>query len=155
MKKLYFSEEEVKAAKSRNAKRYRERHKDKVRQRDIAWKSANKDKLAAYRQHRRNTPEGYVDRFLERAKIRTPDTDLDRDFFKDKMEACAFTGHPFTFEWDGDSYHNPTAPSIDRINSKIGYYKNNVQVVLSCINRMKNDLPQEEFNTLWRALTNG
>jgi len=110
-------------------------------------------KNLSYQRERRHTPEGYVDRFLERARIRTEDTDLTRDFFNDKMKTCAFSGKGFVFKNHYDCYHNPKAPSIDRIDSKIGYYKDNVQVIWSCLNRMKNDLPPEDFDAIWKELT--
>lgn len=107
----------------------------------------------AYQRQRRNSPAGYVDRFIERARRRTPDSDLTREFFEDKMESCAFTGMPFTYEDTVARYHNPTCPSIDRIDSKEGYYTWNTQVILGCLNRMKSDMSQEDFEKLWKELT--
>ena len=110
-------------------------------------------KTQAYRTERGNSAGGYIDKFMYRASLETRDTDLTRDFFTDKMDTCAFSGKKFVFKNEYDAYHNPKAPSIDRINSKRGYYKDNVQVIWSCLNRMKSDLPQEDFNSMWRELT--
>ena len=68
------------------------------------------------------------------------------------METCAFTGMKFSYTNLYDCYHNPVAPSIDRIDSRFGYYTWNTQVTLACINRMKNDMPQKDFDKLWEAL---
>ncbi len=42
--------------------------------------------------------------------------------------------------------------SIDRIDSTIGYIKGNIQLLLTIINRMKRDLPQQEFIELCKAV---
>ena len=138
-----------------NTKEWRDANKDKIRSYEKRTRAKRKEngKALKYQRERRASPDGYVDRFMERAKKRTPDTDLTREFFSGKMERCCFTHHPFTFSDDGDSYQNPTAPSIDRIDSKEGYYSWNTQVVLSCINRMKSDCSQDRFEKLWKELT--
>lgn len=110
-----------------------------------------KEDRNAYRRARRETAAGYTDRFMERAKEATPDTDITRRFMERLMAVgrCAVTGKRFSYKTrHPNAYHNPTAPSIDRIDSSRGYYKNNVQIVLSCINRMKNDLGNTEFLVL-------
>jgi len=122
---------------------------------DKEYRKKNRVKQAQSQKDRRASADGYVDRFIERSRIRTPDTDLTRDFFTDKMDVCAFTGVAFTYVNEYNCYHNPIAPSIDRIDSKEGYYSWNTQVILSCLNRMKNDMPQEDFNNLWAALMEG
>jgi len=134
-------------------KKHRAENKEEALQKEKIYRKATKEKRQKYSRDRRNKPEGYVDRFLERAKIRTPDTDLDREFFTDKMDKCNITGRKFKYTNPYDCYHNPFAPSIDRIDSRKGYYKSNVQVILGCVNRMKNDMPNEEFLKLWEALT--
>lgn len=153
MKKKYFTEEERKAAKARNAKKYRERNKERVRQSRRDWGAKNKEKLSEYRQQRRDSSSGYVDRFVERAKLFTPDTDIDREFFEGKMKVCEITEQEFEYKNSFDCFHNPLAPSLDQINPSGGYYKTNVQVILACVNRCKNDMPNEDFLKLWKELT--
>lgn len=153
MRKKYFTEEERKAAKARNSKKYRENNKEKVRESRRRWGKKNKEHISNYRRQRRNTLLGYVDRFVERAKLFTPDTDVDRKFFEKRMEKCAITKKDFQYENFFDCTQNPLAPSLDQINPGAGYYKSNVQVVLSCVNRCKNDMPNEDFLNLWKELT--
>ena len=51
------------------------------------------------------------------------------------------------------SYHsNPWAPSVDRINSKEGYYMNNIQLILNWLNRAKKEYSQELFLSLLQEL---
>ena len=106
-----------------------------------------------YQRKRRKTKAGYIDRFLERAKQRTPDSDLTRDNLDVIFgEKCLITGVLFQYEKTYTAYHNALAPSIDRIDSQRGYYLDNVQIILSCLNRFKNDMPNEEFLELWSVL---
>jgi hypothetical protein len=138
MRKKYFTEE----ARSEAKKAY-----------DKMYRKSTKDARDAYRQERRATRSGYIDRFLERAKVKTPDTDLDRGYLENIMgDGCAISGMPFQYVNPEDCYHNAFAPSIDRIDSTRGYYRNNVQIILACVNRMKNDMPNDAFLKLWKAL---
>ena len=135
------------------------------------WSLANKDKVKAtrkkvmdkrresgkaleYRNKRRSSKAGYIDRFIERATLVCPETDLTREYLFKLMEddKCCITGMPFAYSNEYNCFHNPKAPSIDRIDSKQGYFKGNIQVMLSCLNRFKNDLPNEDFLVLWNAL---
>lgn len=156
MRKLYFSEEEIKEAKRRNAKKYYATKNGKLKKKayDKKKRQECRDERKLYRQKRRQTKEGYIDRFMERIKVKTPDSDITREYilsiFKD---VCVITHKSFEYIKTYDAYHNALAPSIDRINSKKGYYVGNVQIILSCINRMKNDMPNEQFLVLWGALT--
>lgn len=157
MRKLYFTDEERKAARLNSTKKYyaSDKGKETKRKYDKEYRHENQSKLHAYRQERRHTKSGYVDRFIERAKKHTKDTDLTRETVLDVFgDTCSITNKPFEYVNRFNSYHNPLAPSIDRIDSTKGYYKGNIQIVLSCINRMKNDSPNEEFLELWKALTN-
>ena len=43
--------------------------------------------------------------------------------------------------------------SIDRINSSLGYTKDNVQLVAAIVNRMKTDLPDSEFIKICSIIT--
>lgn len=156
MRKKYFTEEERKQALRDKTKKYY--NSDKGHERTLNYnrnyRALNKNKIATNLQVRRKTKAGYADRFMERLKLRTPDTDIDRGYLMSVFnDNCAITNRPFEYEKTYNSYHNALAPSIDRIDSKIGYYKGNIQIVLSCINRMKNDMPNPEFLELWKVLT--
>ncbi len=58
---------------------------------------------------------------------------------------CALTG--LDIELGRKAYDNITA-SLDRINSDIGYTKNNVQWVHKAVNRMKGRLSNQQFYTI-------
>lgn len=132
-------------------------NKEKVREKNKSSQQKRKEngKQLEYQRGRRNTPEGYVDRFMERIRLRTPDSDITREFLLGLISTgkCCITDVEFSYTNKYNSYHDPLAPSIDRIDSTRGYYMDNVQILLSCINKFKNDLPNEDFLELWKALT--
>lgn len=140
----------------RNKKAWNDANKEKISSMNVSTRAKRRDcgKAAEYRKKRRATKEGYVDRFMERATSSCPETDLTREYLLGLMEsgACCVSGVEFTYENEYNCFHNPKAPSIDRIDSNKGYFKGNVQIILACLNRMKNDMPNEDFLVLWRDL---
>lgn len=76
------------------------------------------------------------------------------DLLYEKQQCiCALSGLPIRIAntIKGDM-HGETTASLDRIDSKKGYTKDNVQWVHKWINRMKWDLDQGEFITLCEAV---
>lgn len=63
------------------------------------------------------------------------------DVFSKQVFCCAYTGLEVKFD---TVLKNQTA-SIDRINSKEGYFKENIQIVHKDINFMKQDFSNDEF----------
>lgn len=112
----------------------------------------NNGKRQEYQKARRKTKAGYLDRFMERIKVATPDTDRDylESIFK---EECSLTNVPFKFNNTLSSFQNPYAPSIDRIDSQKGYYKSNIQIVLVAINLAKSESTMEEFTNVWKDIS--
>ena len=138
----------------RNVKRaWSKNNPDKVRV--IEQRTRNKRKIngkqRAYQIARRSSKDGYIDRFIERISANTPDTDIDRDYLYQLMEndRCNLTNVAFVYKNQPTAYHNPYAPSIDRIDSSVGYYKDNIQIVLVAVNFAKHDMPNEEFIKVW------
>ena len=58
-------------------------------------------------------------------------------------------------KFDKPGYHNRYSGnlSIDRIDSKVGYTKDNIQIVLKEVNLMKNTLSHEEFIKICKLVT--
>lgn len=110
-------------------------------------KRVNNGKAKEYRDKRRNSKEGVVDRMLESAKSRDESCDLDREYIFSLMEddKCNITSVPFDYKCSDKYVHNSLKPSIDRIDSKKGYLKGNVQIVLLLINRAKNEDDMSDF----------
>ena len=120
--------------------------------------------LKAYQVKRRRSKAGYADRFMERIRKLTPDTDIDREFLISVLgDECSLTGVKFRYgREDLTSFTNPYAPSIDRVDSSRGYFKDNVQVVLTAVNFAKNEFSMVDFTEVlreitrsWKALTEG
>jgi hypothetical protein len=49
---------------------------------------------------------------------------------------------------------NTNTLSIDRINSNLGYLKDNIVLVTAIVNSMKNELSEENFLFLIKQITN-
>src|SRR5574337_238336 len=93
-----------------------------------------------YQRSRRNSRSGYIDRLIERVRLKQPDTDLGRSdidsLFDKQNEKCALSGLPFQYDLKIEgAVHNPLAPSIDKIDPHGGYFKRNVQLLADFVNR--------------------
>jgi hypothetical protein len=86
--------------------------------------------------------------------------DIDYEFccqlFKKQNGICALSGLPISFSKTSKdhSFHKGTTCSLDRIDSNLGYLKNNVQWVHKNINRMKWDYPEKYFIKLCNLISN-
>jgi hypothetical protein len=70
---------------------------------------------------------------------------------------CAISGLKMSHETyafkDKEHIINRLNISIDRINSSLGYTKDNIQLVAAIVNRMKTDLPDNEFIKICSIIT--
>jgi hypothetical protein len=80
--------------------------------------------------------------------------DLDYDFLYNKLEngVCEVTGIAFDFNKPEQTCKNPYAPSIDRIDSTIGYIKSNTRIVIWQYNLMKGELSDKELLILCKLI---
>lgn len=107
--------------------------------------------------HRRylTTGRGYssarITNARRRAKIKGLDFDLDVAWFEAKLGAgrCEISG--LTFDYTDLAL----APSIDRIDSRLGYTKSNCRVILYCLNAFKGSMDDEKCRQIARAFLNG
>lgn len=91
-----------------------------------------------------------TERFLS-LKERAKKTNLELDFNKFYLHKlwevqegrCAVSNLPMTYQ--ARMGRISTNVSVDRINSKGGYTKNNIQLVCMAVNQMKNDLTMDEL----------
>jgi hypothetical protein len=100
-----------------------------------------------------NSHSGWVDgirvswfnKFKISAELRNLGFDIDiqfiADLFKEQDYRCALTGIPLSFPKNGLKID----VSIDRINSKLGYTKDNVQLVHKDVNMMKQQYDNDYF----------
>jgi len=79
----------------------------------------------------------------QRARERGLPFDIDIDWVLSKVEQqdlrCSLTGIPFLSEHNTSSYRHPFAPSLDRIEPKSGYTRENVRIIVFAMNVMLMD----------------
>ena len=84
-----------------------------------------------------------VDRAKDRAKKRQFGFDITHDWIMAEVLSqdmkCALTRIPFYFGDDIETRRNPYAPSIDRVDCKRGYTRDNVRIVIFAVNIMLSD----------------
>ena len=99
-------------------------------------------------------PKDYINRILGHVpsthrKGGLGPSDLDKEFFRGRLIECSITGYPFVYENSFGTHHNPLCPSPDQIIPSAGYFKDNVQMVLACVNKMRGNLPLSDFIPLF------
>lgn len=115
---------------------------------------SNKKTDNCHRGWHRGVRVSWFNKFKSNAELRGLDWDLSLDDIADLMESqnskCCLTGWSIEFPESG---HPQKAPaSIDRVNSNLGYIKENVQLVTRQVNMMKQAYTQEEFIKVCRAV---
>jgi len=79
------------------------------------------------------------------------------ELYNKQKGLCAISGLKMTHETyafkDKEHIINRLNISIDRINSSLGYTKDNVQLLAAIVNRMKTDLPDSEFIKICSIIT--
>ena len=100
------------------------------------------------------TPRGRAVVLRTAAKRRKGDGLFSVDWLESKIRAgrCEVTGIEFDLSRPESGSQNPLAPSIDRIDSSLGYTEGNVQVVLFAFNAFKAEMRQEQALELLRKM---
>ncbi len=92
---------------------------------------------------------------LSRSKSLGRPCDLDIDFLKQMMAKqnylCAISGIPFEAK-PSRKRINPYRPSIDRIDSSVGYLRTNVRIVLAAVNLGMSDFGEQVYREICDAV---
>lgn len=73
------------------------------------------------------------------------------ELYQKQEGKCALTGWDIVFD---KVIENNTTVSVDRIDSKLGYLKYNIQLIHKDVNIMKNRFPEEVFYNVCEAVSN-
>lgn len=97
------------------------------------------------------TIEGRTRRIFQRAKCRAKRDEITFTITEEEVlrlllvGKCAQSGILFDLQGKKNTFRNPFAPSIDRIDSMLGYEKGNVQLVCNMFNSGKGEHDEIDF----------
>jgi hypothetical protein len=122
--------------------------------RGIKWENQNKEKL---KQIRRDYRQESWPRFaISRVKHRAKQQGIDFDLVPNDLnipEFCPVLNIKLNYQNVGSGFHSDS-PSIDKIDPKGGYTKENVRVISARANLLKNDATVEELRLVLADLEN-
>lgn len=134
------------------AKQWQKDNPEKKRLYQRKWGDANKEKVRETKRKWKNTLSGCLVTklgHLKKAKRnRTLDFEITKDDLMDLWDAqdgkCAISNYPMK-----TVFNSLFAVSVDRIDSSLGYTKDNIQLVCQGINFAKNHYTNEEMIEFW------
>ena len=144
-RKMYNENEEYRNNQKINSKKLRDNNPD--------YRERNKNRGEAFYASVKGRAMNLF-KSAQRRADKFEDFDLDLDFILSKVQQghCEVTGIKFDFDKSSNYNKNPYAPSIDRIDSKIGYIKSNVRIVIWQYNLMKGELLDAELFSLCKLI---
>jgi hypothetical protein len=126
-------------------------------------KSCENDRLANYREQLKLDPYKYCRAHLAKLRHRAKEQGVPFDLtVEDLFTAweiqkgqCFYTGHlvDFTVFTEKRTHPHLDFPSVDRKDPKSGYVPTNIVWCTYRINRMKNDLDEQEFTALCKLIS--
>lgn len=105
----------------------------------------------AYDRKRYTTPKRRAEVLIRTAKQRADRQKIKFNLTNKWLEitllkgTCQVSGLEFDLQASKGKSKNPFAPSVDKINPKKGYTKNNCQIVLHAINQAKGEMTMKEY----------
>lgn len=146
---------------------YYERNKEKIKERSKlnyhenkesrqlsqkAWREKHQDKMRDYRKTWLHSNPEYV--MYHNAKRRAKDANVAFSILPSDIiipEKCPVLGITLV---RGEGKSSDSSPSLDKINPQLGYVVNNIQVISSKANRLKNDATLEELKAIINYIEN-
>lgn len=120
----------------------------------VCKKCSNRNTDNSHRGWHRGIRISWYNQFKTSAELRRIPWYINIDDVADTMgnqgSRCALTGWDISFPECGLPHYVPA--SIDRIDSNLGYTKDNIQLVVRKVNMMKQQYTQEEFIEVCKAV---
>ncbi len=117
-----------------------------------------KECCLAYKRGRHRTVRGRARQLWDSARIRAASTGREFTLTIEEIEAalqegtCHATGLPFDMAPAArPGARNPYAPSLDRVDSSLGYTPENTRLVVWAFNAMRNEFGDDVLDTVFRA----
>lgn len=132
-----------------------EKQREYKRQWRLKNKERNDEHIRHFRQKGESIPDYIVVNLWTGAKSRSIKKGREFTITKEQLYKrivetngfCEISGLPLSV-----AYNDPLRLSIDRIDSDIGYTPENIQIVATCVNNAKNDLHQDAFIQMCKAV---
>lgn len=126
---------------------YRNKRKVRNQNRSDESKQRSREQGSAFYKSIRGRALTLLKSALRRANKFPQPLDIDFDFIHSRLltGTCEVTGLSFDLDKPEGSAKNPYAPSIDRINSNVGYTKENTRIVIWQYNLMKGEIADDEL----------
>jgi hypothetical protein len=136
-----------------SSRAWRAKNTQKARESTKKWRAENPEKIKAQKTAWMKKPENRVRHILGQAKRRAVEKGLEFSITMDDLlplpVVCPVLGVTINYEGNqGKRGFVNDSPSIDRIDSSIGYVKGNVQLICWRANRIKSDATIDELQAL-------
>lgn len=137
------------------ARRYRERHPDRVKASNTKWRKSaiasnspviQRKRVLVRDWHSRNPLRVLLNSARARSRRRGIEFRLDIDSLGEIPAVCPILGIPITATRGNG--HRPGAPSLDRLDNTAGYIPGNVRIVSYRANVLRNDATAAELRRL-------
>jgi len=153
-----------KDCRSKYLKEYRKNNAEKCKKLAQRWNSENKEYITEFKYKKRGTFHGRMVETCRLARRRAArkgmEYNLTVEFLEDMWNKqngkCALTGLPMIIPVDrNDGKTLPFTPSIDKIDVKKGYTKDNVRLLCHVVNSALNEYGDETFDKIAKAYVLG
>lgn len=132
------------------------RHKSAIKEKTQIWYQKNKHKRKLVTKQYQKTAKGRLIQLMRQAKSRATKHGLPYDLnvhfllklWDIQCGKCALTKINFNLERNETYSSEPFAPSIDKINPKLGYTQDNVRLVCVAINFALNEFGEDIFKQI-------
>ncbi|MCK5117861.1 MAG: hypothetical protein KAR44_14800 [Candidatus Aegiribacteria sp.] len=120
------------------------------------WRK-NKNSKAVWRKYalsEKGIMTGLLSNAKDRARKKNIEYSIDREWLRSKLRLgiCELSGIKFKKGSIGPFRANPFGPSIDKINPRGGYTKNNCRVICFCINMARSDWGDDVLIKMAKAI---